>query len=44
MRDCRHPSLRSMVGVSVGRDVCVLSGGSKSRKMGEDANKTSEEV
>jgi hypothetical protein len=27
--------------VSVGRDVCVLSGGSKSRKSSEDARKTS---
>jgi hypothetical protein len=27
--------------VSVGRDVCVLRGGAKSRKSGEDARKTS---
>jgi hypothetical protein len=27
--------------VSVGRDVCVLSGGAKSRKSGGDARKTS---
>jgi hypothetical protein len=27
--------------VSVGRGVCVLRGGSKSRKSGEDARKTS---
>jgi hypothetical protein len=33
-----------MVAVSVGRDVCVLSGGAKSRKSGEDARKTSEKV
>ena len=33
-----------MVAVLVGRDVCVLSDVAKSRKSGEDANKTSEKV
>ena len=42
MKDSRL-SLRPMV-MSIGRDVCVLSGGAKSRKMDGDANKTSEEV
>ena len=30
-----------LMAVSAGRDVCVLSGGAKNRKSGEDARKTS---